>query len=114
MFKEKAVLAGGCFWCIESAFMGVLGVESTTCGYTGGEASNPTYGEVCAGTSGHYEAVEITFSPEQITFLQILDIFWRHIDPFDAGGQFADRGSQYQTAIFYQDARQKQMAEEFN
>jgi len=112
MFQEKAVLAGGCFWCIESAFMGVLGIESTRSGYTGGHVEQPTYEEVCSGTTGHYEAVEILFEPQKITFLQILDIFWRHIDPFDTGGQFADRGSQYQTAIFYQDAKQKQLAEE--
>jgi peptide methionine sulfoxide reductase msrA/msrB len=112
MHREKTVLAGGCFWCIESAFMGVLGIESTVCGFTAGEIENPTYEAVCSGTTGHYEAVEIIFDPEKITFLQVLDIFWRHIDPFDAGGQFADRGSQYQTAIFYHDARQKQLAEE--
>jgi len=112
MSIEKATFAGGCFWCIENAFMGVLGIISARCGYSGGELTNPTYEQVCSGTSGHYEVVEILFNPEQITFLQILEIFWQHIDPFDEGGQFADRGSQYRTAIFYHDARQQQLAEE--
>jgi len=108
----KTILAGGCFWCIESAFMNVLGIESTQSGYTGGESLNPSYEEVCTGTTGHYEAVQVLFYPKQITFLQILEIFWLQIDPFDQGGQFADRGSQYQTAIFYLDAMQKQLAEQ--
>lgn len=112
MFTEKATLAGGCFWCIESAFLDVFGIESTKSGYMGGEVPNPTYEQVCTGTTGHYEVVEVNYNPDQITFLQLLDIFWRHIDPFDAGGQFADRGSQYQTAIFYHNAWQKQLAEE--
>lgn len=110
MSIEKATVAGGCFWCIESAFLDVLGVESTRCGYTGGPSPNPTYEEVCSGTSGHFEAVEILFDPNLITFLQILSLFWRRIDPFDAEGQFADRGSQYRTAIFYHDSKQEQLA----
>lgn len=109
---EKATLAGGCFWCVENAFMGVSGIESITCGYTGGVVANPSYDEVCRGETGHLEAVEILFDPERITFLQILDIFWRHIDPLDRDGQFMDRGRQYQTAIFYEDAEQKRLAEE--
>lgn len=111
MIQEKATLAGGCFWCIESAFLGRHGIISTQCGYTGGTTLNPTYEEVCTGKTGHYEAVEILFNPEEITYLQILEIFWRHIDPFDSGGQFADRGSQYQTAIFIHQKRQKSQAE---
>ncbi len=107
---ETALLAGGCFWCIESAFMGVFGVESIRSGYAGGPNPNPSYEEVCTGKTGHFEAVEVVFDPQKITFLQILEIFWRHIDPFDEGGQFADRGPQYQTAIFYLDARQKELA----
>ncbi|MFZ0566018.1 MAG: peptide-methionine (R)-S-oxide reductase MsrB [Chlamydiales bacterium] len=107
----KATLAGGCFWCIESAFRKVLGVTSTRCGYTGGTHPNPTYEEVCRGDTGHVEAVEVEFDPERITFLQILDIFWRQIDPLDARGQFADRGSSYQTVIFYHDEKQKILAE---
>ena len=108
---EKATLAGGCFWCIESAFTGLPGVLSTKCGYTGGHLPNPTYEQVCQGKTGHVEAVEILFDPDRITFLQILDVFWRHIDPVDAGGQFADRGNSYQTMIFYHDINQKILAE---
>ncbi|MCH9625984.1 MAG: Peptide methionine sulfoxide reductase MsrA/MsrB [Chlamydiales bacterium] len=108
---DKVVLAGGCFWCIESAFLDVLGIESVQSGYTAGQNPNPSYEEVCTGQSGHYEAVELLFNPAQITFLQILEIFWRQIDPLDAGGQFADRGSQYATAIFYQNPLQKSQAE---
>jgi peptide methionine sulfoxide reductase msrA/msrB len=106
------VLAGGCFWCIESAFIGEHGILSTRVGYTGGDISNPSYEQVCSGKTGHFEAVEVEFDPEQITLLQVLEIFWRSIDPLDTGGQFADRGSQYQTAIFYADARQKTLAED--
>jgi len=108
---EKATLAGGCFWCIESAFHRICGIESLCSGYIGGTLPKPTYEEVCRGGTGHREAVEILFDPQRITFLQILDIFWRHIDPLDTGGQFADQGTQYQTAIFYHDAKQKVLAE---
>lgn len=108
----QATLAGGCFWCIEWAFMEQPGVLSVQSGYTGGVVPNPTYEEVCSGSTGHYEAVFLTFDPEQITFFQILQVFWRHIDPLDSGGQFADRGPQYRTAIFYHDATQKRQAEE--
>ena len=111
MFTEKVILAGGCFWCTENAFMGVGGMISTQVGYTGGLPDHPTYEQVCTGTTGHFEAIQVTFDPEKITFLQVLTIFWHSIDPLDAGGQFADRGSQYHTAIFYADARQKQLAE---
>lgn len=109
--EEKATFAGGCFWCIESAFMKENGVLSTRSGYTGGTVINPSYEEVCSGTTGHFEAVEILFDPEKITFNQLLDIFWRHIDPLDDGGQFFDRGSQYRTAVFYHDFHQKVWAE---
>lgn len=111
MFLEKAILAGGCFWCIENAFLDVYGIESTRSGYTGGDVVNPTYELVCTGETGHYEAVEVFFNSEKITYLQILEIFWRHIDPLDSGGQFADRGSQYETVIFYLDAKQRSEAE---
>ncbi len=109
---EKIILAGGCFWCTESAFMDVEGVIATRVGYTWGHSENPTYEEVCAGKTGHYEAIEVIFDPETITLFQILEIFWRSIDPCDVGGQFYDRGAQYQTAIFYSDMRQKEIAEE--
>lgn len=112
MQANKVILAGGCFWCIEWAFRKEIGIFSIRSGYTGGKTINPTYEEVCQGDTGHYEAVELLYDPSQITFMQILAIFWRHIDPLDAGGQFHDRGTQYQTAIFYHDALQKIQAEE--
>jgi peptide methionine sulfoxide reductase msrA/msrB len=108
---EKATLAGGCFWCIEGAYMGIYGVASTQCGFTGGFTEHPSYDQVCSGKTGHFEAVEIIFDPEKISYLQILDVFWLQIDPLDEDGQFADRGSQYHTAIFYHDEKQKRLAE---
>lgn len=108
---ETAVLAGGCFWCLESPFEKVEGVISVEAGYTGGFTSNPTYYEVSSGNTGHFEAARIVYDPAQITFEEILDIFWRQIDPTDSGGQFADRGPQYKTAIFYQNENQKLIAE---
>lgn len=111
MSIDQVTLAGGCFWCTESAFLGLEGIVSTQVGYTGGLPDHPVYEQVCTGTTGHFEAIQVTFDPEKITFLQVLAIFWRSIDPLDGGGQFADRGSQYHTAIFYTDARQKQFAE---
>ncbi len=109
---EKATFAGGCFWCIEAAFKQLDGVVSAVSGYTGGHTENPTYHEVSSGTTGHYEAVQITFDPSKISYEQLLDFFWRNIDPTDAGGQFFDRGSQYQTAIFYHNEAQHQIAEQ--
>ncbi len=112
MSHEKIIVAGGCFWCTESVFKGVEGVVDAVAGYTGGQKKNPTYEEVCSGGTGHLEAVEVTFDPAQISLEKILDIYWRDIDPTDAGGQFADRGSQYETAIFYFTDEQKRIAEE--
>jgi peptide methionine sulfoxide reductase msrA/msrB len=109
---EKAVFAGGCFWCIESAFVGVEGVMSVVSGYTGGKKENPTYKEVSSGNTGHYEAVEVSYDPMIVSYRDLLDIFWVQIDPTDVGGQFADRGSQYRTAIFYNSEKQKELAEE--
>jgi len=107
-----ATFAGGCFWCVESAFDGVDGVLEAVSGYTGGEQANPTYAEVSSGGSGHIEAVQIGYKPEKISYEELLDIFWRQIDPTDAGGQFADRGSQYTTAVFYHDEAQRAAAVE--
>ena len=107
---EVATIAGGCFWCVESAFDGVDGVLEAVSGYTGGEKANPTYDEVSSGRSGHIEAVQVRFESNKITYEEILDIFWRQIDPTDAGGQFADRGSQYRTAVFYHDEDQQALA----
>ena len=109
---KKATFAGGCFWCTESDFKKVDGVVEVISGYTGGYKDNPTYEEVCSGKTGHYEAVQVVYDPEEISYWGLLDIFWRHIDPTDAGGQFVDRGSQYRSAIFYHDEEQKQAAEE--
>jgi peptide methionine sulfoxide reductase msrA/msrB len=106
-----ATFAGGCFWCTEADFAKHEGVVSVVSGYTGGQKPNPTYEEVCSGRTGHLEAVQIQFDPAKITYEQLLAIFWRSIDPTDAGGQFVDRGSQYRPAIFYHDAEQQRLAE---
>jgi peptide methionine sulfoxide reductase msrA/msrB len=108
---EKAVFAGGCFWCMESPFDQLDGVASVVSGYTGGKVKNPTYEEVSAGATGHYEAVEITYDPAKISYRALLDHFWRQIDPTDSGGQFVDRGSQYRAAIFWQNDEQRREAE---
>ncbi len=108
---SRATLAGGCFWCMEPPFITLDGVEEVIAGYTGGEMEDPSYEEVSSGETGHYEAVEIYYDPEKISFAEILDVYWRHIDPTDRGGQFADRGPQYETAIFYHGEEQKKTAE---
>ena len=108
---QKATFAGGCFWCMEDAFKRVDGVVDAVSGYTGGNKDKPTYEEVSSGTTGHYEAVQITFDPSKVSYERLLDLFWRQIDPTDQGGQFADRGSQYRTAIFYHSEEQKAIAE---
>jgi peptide methionine sulfoxide reductase msrA/msrB len=109
---ETATFAGGCFWCIESDFEKVDGVIEVISGYTGGHREKPTYEEVSSGDTGHLEAVQVLYDPTKITYKELLDIFWRHVDPTDAGGQFVDRGSQYRTAIFYHNEEQKRLAEE--
>jgi len=109
---KLATFAGGCFWCMVQPFAKLNGVKDVISGYTGGYIENPTYEDVCRGDTGHYEAVQIIYDPSQITYEKLLDTFWRQIDPTDAGGQFADRGKQYQTAIFYHDEEQKRLAEE--
>jgi len=105
---QKATFAGGCFWCIEAAFEELDGVESAISGYTGGDKKDPTYYD----HEGHREAVQITYDPEKISYKKLLEIFWTHIDPTDEGGQFADRGHSYTTAIYYHDDEQKSLAEE--
>ena len=109
---KTATFAGGCFWCVESDFEKANGVVEAVSGYTGGQKPNPTYEEVSAGATGHAEAVRVTYDPDKITYEELLDVFWRHVDPTDGGGQFVDRGSQYRTAIFYHDEEQKRIAEE--
>ncbi len=108
---EIAILAGGCFWCIESDFDNVTGVLDTVSGYTGGTLENPTYKAVSAGGSGHLEALKITFDPDVISYSEILDVFWRSVDPTDAGGQFCDRGHSYTTAIFPTSEEQQKTSE---
>ena len=107
----KAVVAGGCFWCVEADFEGVPGVLSVVSGYTGGTVANPTYKQVTAGGTGHYEAVEITFDTNRISYDQVLRLFLRSVDPLDAGGQFCDRGDSYRTAIFVSNSAEKASAE---
>ncbi|MGR3343564.1 MAG: peptide-methionine (S)-S-oxide reductase MsrA [Paracoccaceae bacterium] len=97
---ETAVLAGGCFWCVESDFESVPGVVDVVSGYTGGTTDNPTYKKISKGGTGHYEAVEISYDPDRVSYTQLLHLFLRSIDPTDAGGQFCDRGDSYRTAIF--------------
>lgn len=109
--REAATFAGGCFWCMESDFEKVDGVLEVLSGYTGGEVENPTYEEVSSGRTGHVEAVQVVYDPSKVTYEQLLDVFWRHVDPTDPGGQFVDRGPQYRTAIFYHDEEQKRLAE---
>ena len=109
---KTATFAGGCFWCVESDFEKVDGVVEAVSGYTGGPEPNPTYKEVSAGGTGHAEAVQVRYDPDKISYKDLLDVFWRHVDPTDAGGQFVDRGSQYRTGIFYHDEEQKRIAEE--
>ena len=109
---ETATFAGGCFWCMEDAFRKIDGVSEVVSGYTGGIVENPTYEQVCEGDTGHYEAVQVTFDPTKTTYEKLLEFFWTQIDPTDDGGQFADRGSQYMTAIFYRNDEQKKLAED--
>jgi peptide methionine sulfoxide reductase msrA/msrB len=108
---STATFAGGCFWCTEADFAKRDGVVEVISGYTGGQKENPTYEEVCSGQTGHFEAVQIRFDPRKISYNQLLALFWRSVDPTDAGGQFVDRGSQYRPAIFYHDAEQKRLSE---
>lgn len=109
-FTERATFAGGCFWCMVHPFDALAGVLQVVSGYTGGQKPYPTYEEVCSETTGHREAVDITFDPSLITYDQLLEVFWRQIDPTDAGGQFYDRGPSYRTAIFYHNEEQRQKA----
>ncbi len=109
---KVATFAGGCFWCMEPPFDKLPGVIATTPGYTGGHTERPSYEQVCSGDTGHAEAVEIVFDPGKISYRELLDVFWRNIDPTTRDRQFADTGSQYRTAIFYHDEEQRRVAEE--
>jgi peptide methionine sulfoxide reductase msrA/msrB len=106
-----ATFAGGCFWCTEAAFDVTEGVYEAISGYTGGSVENPTYEQVSSGTTGHAEAVQVSYDAERIGYDELLTIYWRTIDPTDGGGQLYDRGSQYRTAVFYHDDEQRALAE---
>ncbi|MCT4777758.1 MULTISPECIES: peptide-methionine (S)-S-oxide reductase MsrA [Exiguobacterium] len=107
----KATFAGGCFWCMVKPFHKYEGVERVISGYTGGHVDNPTYQQVCSETTGHLEAIEVTFDPDVISYEELLRIYWRQIDPTDGGGQFNDRGESYRPAIFYHSEEQRVAAE---
>ncbi|MBK8907243.1 MAG: peptide-methionine (S)-S-oxide reductase MsrA [Rhodospirillales bacterium] len=105
-------VAGGCFWCVEADFDKVPGVVGTVSGYTGGTVADPTYKQVSAGGTGHREAVQITYDPSRVSYEDLLNVFWRSVDPTDSGGQFCDRGKSYETAIFVENDEQRRVAEE--
>ncbi len=110
--SKTAVFAGGCFWCVESDFEHVKGVSEAVSGYAGGRTENPTYDQVSDGGTGHREVAEITYDPDIVSYKQLLDVFWRSIDPLDARGQFCDKGEQYTSAIYYAGEEEKKLAEE--
>jgi len=109
---RKATFAGGCFWCMEPPFEKLEGVKEVLSGYTGGSEENPSYEAVSAGKTGHLEAVQVLYDPSRVSYRELLDVFWRQIDPTDDGGQFVDRGGQYRTAVFTHDEEQQRQAEE--
>jgi len=110
--EQVATFAGGCFWCMQPPFDNLKGVISTEVGYTGGHVKDPTYEMIGRGDTGHYEAMRIVYEPAVVSYEKLLETFWHNTDPTQADGQFADRGSQYHTAIFYHDEKQKSLAEE--
>ena len=109
---EVATFASGCFWCTESDFDKVKGVAETTSGYMGGTTANPTYRQVSAGGTGHAEVMQLKYDPSQVSYKDLLDVYWHNVDPLDGTGQFCDRGDQYRPAIFYHSEEQKRLAEE--
>jgi len=110
--QAEAVFAGGCFWCMESPFSDLPGVISVTSGYTGGDAPHPSYEEVSSGRTGHMEAVRVLYDPARVTYMHLLDVFWRNIDPIQTDGQFCDRGPQYRTAVFVRTEDERRLATE--
>lgn len=108
---ETAIFAGGCFWCTEADFEKVPGVTGAVSGYTGGTTADPTYEQVTAGGTGHYEAVQISYDPARVSYAQLVDYYFRTVDPTDSGGQFCDRGESYRTAVFVTDEAQRKLAE---
>ena len=109
---EVAILAGGCFWCMEPPYDTMDGVVETISGYTGGTVANPTYHQVVRGDTGHYEAILLVYDPDVVRYEEILETFWFNVDPLDAGGQFCDRGESYRTGIFYVTDAQRRVARE--
>ena len=109
---EKATFAGGCFWCMQPFFDRLKGVKKTVVGYTGGHTQNPTYEEVSSGQTGHAESIEVTYDPKEVTYNQIINVYWHNIDPTQFNGQFVDEGTQYRTVIFYHNEEQKRIAEQ--
>jgi peptide-methionine (S)-S-oxide reductase len=109
--QALATFAGGCFWCMEPPYDKLEGVLATISGYIGGSKADPTYEEVSAGGTGHAEAVQVTYDPAKVSYEELLEVFWRNVDPLDAGGQFCDRGDQYRTGIFVHDQEQQHLAE---
>src|SRR5690625_3669410 len=107
---KKATFAGGCFWCMVEPFDERPGIKEVVSGYTGGTVANPTYEQVCSNTTGHVEAVQITYDPTVVSYKDLVELFWRQIDPTDPSGQFYDRGSSYKTAIFYHNEEQRKIA----
>jgi peptide-methionine (S)-S-oxide reductase len=110
---EKITLGAGCFWCVEAIFQGIKGVESVVSGYSGGEIKNPSYREVCAGTTGHAEVCQLTYNPEQVSFHTLLEVFWQTHDPTTINRQGEDVGTQYRSAIFYHTKEQQQIAQTY-
>ena len=110
--KDKAYFAGGCFWCVEESFEKLKGVEEVISGYSGGITENPTYKEVTYGNTGHFEVVEIIYDKKVISFEELLENFWVNIDPFDAYGQFCDKGYSYRSVAFYQNDEEKKLIEQ--
>ncbi|MDB9752138.1 peptide-methionine (S)-S-oxide reductase MsrA [Gammaproteobacteria bacterium] len=108
--NDLAIFAGGCFWCMESPFDKLDGVISSTSGYTGGHTENPTYETSSTGTTGHYEAVQIEYDATTVSYEELLDVYWKNIDPFDAYGQFCDKGPHYRAAIFIMNSEEKRLA----
>ncbi|HEX9780444.1 MAG TPA: peptide-methionine (S)-S-oxide reductase MsrA [bacterium] len=108
---SRATFAGGCFWCMEPAFSQLAGVRAVVVGYMGGTTPDPTYEDVCTGSTGHAEVAQVAYDPSRISYERLLEVFWRNIDPTTPGRQFADEGSQYRTAIFYHDDEQRRLAE---
>jgi|TARA_B100001094_G_C18115657_1_gene763837 methionine-S-sulfoxide reductase len=108
---ERAYFAGGCFWCMEESFENILGVSKVISGYSGGTSKNPTYKEVTYGNTGHFEVIEVIYIPEVVSYEKLLEEFWVNIDPFDAVGQFCDKGYSYRSVAFYQNEKQKNLIE---